>query len=137
MDDWWQGGEVPDRVKWGLPEPTWKGDALTDLHGGRGTEWRRDARGGLYPVCACHGPKLPAAEVIIREAEAILTGPETSETCASPIDSDGDAPEPAIRPGDEWRTEPPRYVLPTNLAPERGIRSFLQLLRETLERSDR
>ncbi len=39
-------------------QPAYIGDALTDLHDGRGTTWRRDGAGDLYPDCCDkHRPK--------------------------------------------------------------------------------
>lgn len=46
--------------RWGPPSP-YIGDALVDLHGGKGTEWARTADGAYYPTCDCHCP--PALKV--------------------------------------------------------------------------
>jgi hypothetical protein len=36
-----------DRDAWGEPLPQWAGDALTDLHSGSGTPWRKTAVEGV------------------------------------------------------------------------------------------
>lgn len=41
---------------WGEPKPLWYGQALIDLHNGKGTAWKKDRYGRYYPDCDCHRP---------------------------------------------------------------------------------
>ena len=45
------------RDEWGDPRPLWTGDGFSDLHDGRGTVWRKDARGTWARICDCHRPQ--------------------------------------------------------------------------------
>jgi len=42
--------------RWNQPPAVWMGDALTDLHDGKGTSWVKTDR-GYYPDCDCHRPE--------------------------------------------------------------------------------
>jgi hypothetical protein len=77
---------------WGTPAPIWTGDALTDLHDGKGTSWQRTEAGQLYPDCDCHRPKVinearrrEAAERALAEHRGLVyRPPETARD--APLD---------------------------------------------------
>jgi hypothetical protein len=127
--------------RWGEPAAEWLGDALTDLHAGWGTEWRRTEAGSYYPTCPCHCPDA------LKPAELAATGPtltiRTSEHPAwveppePPRVSDGlppgKDPSEGFWRGTTWEERPPK----PKVDPVRGFRLYIAALREMLDKGDR
>jgi hypothetical protein len=69
--------------RWGEPEPLYTGDALGDLHGGKGTRWVKDPVRGYWPDC-CDSHR-PESKRVGKPAKPARAKPAPADD-ATPID---------------------------------------------------
>lgn len=110
---------------WGGCGPLYRGDALVDIHAGRGTIWKRNADGQLYPDCDCHRPAAITEER--KRAGVISIAEHRGRSRKRHVAADA-TPTP--------ETAPEAGVPPRGAPDQRAVRGLIAMLREMLPKGE-
>ncbi len=108
-----------ERARWHVPEPLYQGDALTDLHDGKGTSWIKDPVRGYWPDCC--DKHRPAEKRVDSPAAVPAPFREAFDLPATPDTS----PKPPAPPGP---VAPPRSGSDEAAGALHGLMTFLRSL---------